>query len=172
MKIPDEQIIEDNYENEAGFCKICTEILNGGACFEAQKHEESLNNYVSSLSTHIRGEMVEELEGMKKEEMVIEDCESCGEIGYGRAYFGKGAPNDPYGYGDAYYPTGSVVFCKTCAPNFQIGKEWNGEEIWKKTSDREEHSEIRLNHIRKKVKENTGYNQAIDDIISKYKAKE
>lgn len=97
----------------------------------------------------------------KIEEIIIESCENCGQEGYGRAWFGKGRATGSM-YGDAYVPTGSVVFCKDCAKDFRIGKEWNGEEIWKKTSDLEDHKNIRINAITKKSLYNKGFNEAID----------
>ena len=115
-------------------------------------------------------QVLEKLNGLEKEEVVIENCENCGGEGYGKAWYGHGKPNDPHGYGDRYYPLGSVIFCKDCSDNFKIGKEWDGEEIWKRTSDELIHTEIRLNHIQKKVKENIGYNtclQEVKDIINK-----
>ncbi len=109
---------------------------------------------------------MDEIEGMKKPEIVIEDCENCGNEGFGKAWYGKGAENDPHGYGDRYYPTGSVVFCKDCSNDFKIGKDWNGEEIWKRTSDNPEHDQLRLNSIKKKLPENVGYNKAISDVLN------
>lgn len=112
----------------------------------------------------LKDEWVKKLEGMKKEEISTQKCENCGEEGYGKAWYGKGrATGDSWG--DRYVPTGSVVFCKDCAGDFKIGKDWDGEEIWKTTSDLPQHEEIRLNHIKYKDKEAIGYNQAIEEVI-------
>lgn len=83
----------------------------------------------------------------KEEEYRVADCENCGEEGWGRAWYGKGeATGDAWG--DRYYATGSVVLCKECWPKNK--REWNGEECWKWTSDREEHTAIRENAIKEK----------------------
>ena len=101
---------------------------------------------------------------MKKPESIVEECDNCGEEGYGKAWYGKGAPNDPHGYGDAYYPTGSAVYCSACAPAFAIGREWNGEEIWKKTSDFPQDEASRVRQITKVV--NKEYNVALNDVLT------
>ncbi len=100
----------------------------------------------------------EKVIGGNQPETFIETCENCDEEGYGRAWFGHGEPtHEPFG--DRYNPTGSVVFCKKCFDQFGIGKEWMGEEIWKRTSELEEHKQIRINSITKVSKENKAQNQ-------------
>jgi len=80
---------------------------------------------------------------------VVLECENCGGEGYGKAWYGRSRETGD-AWGDRYEPTGSVIFCKECAPDFELGKEWDGEEIWKRTSDLEEHSQIRINSIKRK----------------------
>ena len=112
--------------------------------------------------------------GEEKPEMVFEKCVNCGTDGYGKAWFGKGKPNDPHGYGDAYFPTGSAVFCKECSPDFSIGKEYEGEEIWKRTSERLEHENLRLGHIQKKdenAKSHNTFRSHMKEVISKLRGK-
>ena len=100
----------------------------------------------------------------KKEEFYLESCDNCEAKGYGKAWYGKGqATGDAWG--DAYRPTGSVVFCEDCKGDFEIGKEWEGERIWKRTSDLPQHKGIRINSIKRKSLENIGYNQACDEFM-------
>ena len=140
----------------------------GGKPYNYYEEEfvKPMMSIISSVLASHTTKLVEDIEGMGKEEIIIEDCENCGNEGYGKAWYGKGAENDPHGWGDRYHPTGSVVFCKECGNDFEIGKDWNGEEIWKRTSDLPEHNELRISHLKKKVKENVGYNQALSDIKS------
>jgi len=130
--------------------------------FDGQCGIEELANMKVFLSTaltsYAKGVIPE-----KKDEIVTEDCDNCGEEGYGKAWYGKGkATGDAWG--DANYPTGSVVFCKSCSPDFVIGKEWDGEEIWKRTSDRPENEQIRINSIKKTIPANKGWNACIDEM--------
>lgn len=101
----------------------------------------------------------------RKEEFVYHECENCGEQAYGCSWYGKGEKtNDPWG--DTHLPTGKVFFCKSCLNEFKIGKEFNGEEIWKTTSDREEYKDIRESYVKYKSKENVGFN-ACREIIER-----
>jgi len=106
--------------------------------------------------------------GEMEEETFIETCENCDGDGYGRAWFGHGEPTHEL-YGDKYEPTGSVVFCKKCFEEFGIGKEWMGEEIWKRTSNLEEHNQMRINSITKVSKENKARNALRKEVLTKLK---
>lgn len=80
--------------------------------------EELRTEIISALTSHrssILEEVVKVAEGMKLPEKKIEDCENCGEEGYGRAWYGRGRETGD-AWGDRYVPTGSVVFCKACKP--------------------------------------------------------
>lgn len=106
------------------------------------------------------------LESMKMEpETYIEPCENCGGEGYGRAWTGHGRATGE-AFGDRYEPTHSFVFCKECAPQFTIGKDWMGEEIWKRTSDRKENAQIRINSITRVSKEAKARNLLRQSILS------
>lgn len=112
-------------------------------------------------------ELKEKIELLKKEETYIEDCENCGALGYSRASYGRGKDTGD-AWGDAYYPLGSVVYCLECAPLFRIGKEWNGEEIWKTGSMNElspEQNKFRINSITRKSVENVGFNKALKQVL-------
>lgn len=122
-----------------------------------------IKNRIASALASQKKEMVEKLEGAKKPEKIIEDCENCGNEGYGKAWYGRGRETGD-SWGDRYTPTGSVVFCKDCAKDFRIGKEWMGEEIWKTTSDDPQHAELRISRITKTV--NVEHNQALDTAIA------
>ncbi len=129
------------------------------------KSQEFAADYWLSKFTEYRETLVKEVEVMRLPEIEIEPCDNCGEEGYGKSWYGKGKETGD-NWGDRYYPTGSVVFCKECfAEHGDIGKEWNGEEIWKRSSDRPEFEEARLSHIRIKRKENVAVNAAITKII-------
>jgi len=170
MKTPSQQLKESLEEFDKKFSRdnpvVLYETLKSSGYMRKYLSGDEVKQFITTHTIKLLQAEIERLEGMKKPEIVIEDCENCGEEGYGKAWFGRGAENDPHGFGDRYYPTGSAVFCKNCSDDFKIGKEWNGEEIWKRTSDNEIHNELRLNSIKKKVKENTGYNQALQDQIS------
>ena len=141
-------------------------MRNSGLQF-LQKTTEPVGVYLSPHASPVSLPLPNHaLEWEIKPETKIEDCENCGEEGYGKAWFGRGRETGD-AWGDRYTPTGSVVFCKNCKPEFRIGKDWNGEEIWKTTSDDPQHDTLRINCITKTV--NKEWNQALTSIITRYK---
>ena len=136
---------------------------------EAKKIEDDLIKLLSEVIEEVRRDTVEEyikIIGNDEPETIIEDCENCGNEGYGRAWFGYGdATGDAWG--DRYNPTGSVVFCEECKPDFKIGKEWDGERIWKVTSDLEAHKDLRINYIKKRDVGAIARNKFRNEILSK-----
>lgn len=103
----------------------------------------------------------EKIEKMKKSESEIPCCENCGEDGFHKVWYGRGAATHD-NWGDRYYPTGSVVLCEKCKKEI---REWDGEEIWRWTSDLPEHKNRRINEITEKLPQNIAFNQALDDIL-------
>ncbi len=85
------------------------------------------------------------LEPLLEEEAVtvVEDCDNCGEAGYGKIWFGRGAETGD-SWGDRYVPLGEATLCEDCFKEYRIGREYCGQEVWKVSSDR---AEARLSHI-------------------------
>ena len=153
-----------NNEWEKGFDNFLTEEYGHWKIGRAEAKSFIQSLLASERADWLRSE-IERLEWEIKPETKIEDCENCGEEGYGKAWFGRGRETGD-AWGDRYTPTGSVVFCKNCKPEFRIGKDWNGEEIWKTTSDDPQHDTLRINCITKTV--NKEWNQALTPIITRY----
>ena len=118
--------------------------------------------FISSLLTEQRQRMAKEIEGNKKEESVIPDCDNCGAEGYHKAWYGHGKPTHDT-YGDKYYPTGSVILCQDCKKTI---REWDGENIWRWTSELPEHNERRINEITKVLKEHIGFNSGLQAALN------
>ena len=154
-----------NNEWEKGFDNFLTEEYGHWKIGRAEAKSFIQSLLASERADWLRSE-IERLEWEIKPETKIEDCENCGEEGYGKAWFGRGRETGD-AWGDRYTPTGSVVFCKNCKPEFRIGKEWNGEEIWKTTSDDPQHDALRLSSITKTI--NKEWNQALTSIITRLK---
>lgn len=132
--------------------------------------EDAVKKFITKEVAHTRHTTLDEVIALAEGEILpttkIEDCENCGEQGWGKAWYGHGKETGD-NWGDRYYPTGEVVFCEKCKDDFNIGREWDGERIWKVTSDRPENSEVRLRHITKSV--NKEYNTALSSLIAKVK---
>ncbi len=116
---------------------------------------------ISLLLTEQKKEIVEWI-GEDEPETYIEDCENCGEKGWGKCWYGHGDETGS-AWGDRYVPLGSVVFCEECFKKYgELGLTWNNHEIWKKSSDLPQHEQIRLGNITETNKE--------AKILNRYKA--
>lgn len=78
----------------------------------------------------------------------VHDCSLCDQPAFHKFWYGHGEPTGD-AWGDAYTPKGSGYTCKDC--DVQIGQEYAGEKVWKRTSDLPQHAGLREREIRKRL---------------------